>query len=146
MPEPRTVSLGRAKEVKSMEAAWRPLRSVLDHSSRWSIQDLVQKTVLPKLALFHTHVAKELQAHNRGLPRHTLVHSYPGCLQTRFALCVLAQDLPMPCCNASCPQGQSQGCGIQSVSGGRALLPPVTQPSPCYCAPNISQPEPFGFS
>lgn len=36
------VSLGRAKEVNSMEAAWEPLRSVLDHSSRWSVQDLVK--------------------------------------------------------------------------------------------------------
>lgn len=29
----------------------RPLRSVLVHSSRWSVQDLVQKTILSKLAL-----------------------------------------------------------------------------------------------
>lgn len=123
MSEPRTVSLGRAKEVNSMEAARRPLRAVLDHSSRWSIQDLVQKTVLPKLALSHTHVAEELQAQNHSLPRHTPIHSYPCCLQTRFVLCCAGWLKTFPCLVATPAVPRDRGTGMWHSASKRRQSP-----------------------
>lgn len=75
IPELRTASWGSAKEVTCLEA----LRSPLGHSSRWSDQDLAQKAIWPKLALF----TPTWQAQSRALPRHRH-HPTCSCRHTRF--------------------------------------------------------------
>ena len=91
-----------------MEAARRPLRSVLDHSSRWSVQDLVQKTILPKLALFtqtEQETCKPRAMHYQGTHQYNC--TYAAC-RPILLFAVVDQDLPMPHCNARCPQGQAE--------------------------------------
>lgn len=125
------------------------LRSPLGHGSRWSDQDLAQKTIWPKLALFTpTWQAQSCAPPPEAqTPPNLLLHAHPLCAQlhTWPPFCKYSKLLHQPCkcilasetpdtsahihkatqedANIHCPPGTGRDKGAQPARGGRSCCP-----------------------